>query len=188
MNLGKKLYKTSMVNVFRMIILAVVVFFFNNFYLETFANEKFRLESKFKFLDVINYHYRYPEEFITFFCIILLPALYYAFIRGICFCEKGFVYNGGVPFMNRSISFENIDTYKLLHPELAISVHTKNGDVFVVADNNIGRVIAILDQHNIKGNLASDEFAKVITNYQKFIYLILILITVAFLMKKAIVF
>lgn len=184
MELGKKLYRTSMLNVFRLIILAVVVFFFNNFYLETFTYEKFQLESKFKFVDVIQYHITYPEEFLTFFFIIVIPAIYYAFIRGIRFHERGLVYNGGVPFMNRGVLYDDVETYKLLHPDLAISIHTKKGDVFVVADNHIERVIAILDQHNIKGNLAADEFVHLIGNYRRFIYIMLSFTVIVFILKK----
>jgi hypothetical protein len=182
--MGKKLYKTSMLNVFRLIILGVVIFFFNNFYLETFTNPKFRLEAQFQILDVLEYHLKYPREFINFFCLIIIPAIYYAFIRGISFHEKGFIYNGGLPFMNRGVSFTEVAQYKLLHPELAISIHTKKGDVFVVADNNIGRVIAILDQHNIQGDFAPDEFVKLITNYRKFIFFMLGVIFLLFLLRK----
>jgi hypothetical protein len=182
--MGKKLYKTSMLYVFKLIILGVVIFFFNNFYLETFTNANFRAEAQFQIFDVLNYHYRYPQDFINFFCIIIVPAFYYAFIRGISFHEKGFIYNGGLPFMNRGVSYSEIATYKLLHPELAISIHTKKGDVFVVADNNIGRVIAILDQHNIQGDFAPDEFVTLITNYRKFVFFMLGIIFLLFILRK----
>ncbi len=58
--LGKKLYKTSMLNEFRLIIVGLVIFFFNDFYLDTFTYEKFQAGGKFKILDVIMYHYFYP--------------------------------------------------------------------------------------------------------------------------------
>lgn len=182
--MGKKLYKTSMLLVFKLIVFSVVVFFFNNFYLETFTNSKFDLESGRSILEVVNFHYRYPEDFIRFFLIIIVPAIYYAFFRGISFHEKGFIYNRGLPFMNRSVSFENVANYKLLHPQLALSIHCKNGDVFLVADNNIERVIAILDQQNIPGNLAPDEFVKMITSYRKFLIVIIIVSLTLFFLRK----
>jgi hypothetical protein len=184
MELGKKLYKTSMLNIFRLIILAIVVFFLNNFYLETFTNENFQLEARFKILDVISYHLQYPKAFITFFFTILVPAIYYAFIRGIRFHEHGFVFNRGVPFMGVGVPYSEIETYKLLHPDLAISIHTKSGEAFIVADNNIGRVIALLDQHNIRGNLASDEFVRLISNYRKFILGMVWFTVFVFLIRK----
>jgi hypothetical protein len=182
--LGKKLYKTSMLNIFRMAILAIVVFFFNDFYLDTFTYEKFQIEGRFKILDVINYHYRYPAEFITFFCLIIIPALYYAVIRGVRFYEKGFVFNRGLPFFNKAVSYGDVKTYKLLHPKKAISIHTQKGDVFVIADNNVERVIAILDQHNIQGDLAQDDYVKLITNYKKFMLMVIVFTVFIFVIKK----
>jgi len=182
--MGKKLYRTSMLFVFKLIVLMVVIFFFNNFYLETFTNPKFNVEGGRSVLDVINFHYRYPESFIRFFCIIIIPGLYYAFFRGISFHEKGFVYNRGLPFMNRSVNYESIKNYKLLHPNLALSIHCKNGDVFLVADNSIERVIAILDQQSIPGDLAPDEFVKMITSYRKFLLVVLGASFVLLILKK----
>ena len=182
--LGKKLYKTSMLNVFKLVILAVVVFFTNDFILDTYTYEKFQAIGRFKILDVLNYHYRYPNEFITFFLIVLVPAIYYAFIRGVRFCEKGFVFNRGLPFMNKEVLYTDVKDYKLLQPNHVITIHTQKGDVFVIADNNIERVIAILDQHNIKGDLARDDYSRLIMNAKKFIIVVLTFTLVVFLLKK----
>lgn len=182
--LGKKLYRTSMLNIFRMAILALVVFFFNDFYLDTFTYENFQLERRFKILDVINYHYRYPTEFITFFCLIIIPAVYYSFLRGVRLHEKGLVYNRGLPFFNKRVNYDDIKTYKLLHPKKAISIHTRSGEIFVIADNNVERVIAILDQQNIQGDLAQDEYVKLITNYKRFMMMVIFFAFSVFVMKK----
>jgi hypothetical protein len=53
-----------------------------------------------------------------------------------------------------------------------------------VADNNIERVIAILDQHNISGDLAQDEFVKLFANFKKFIFIVFAFTIVLFLVKK----
>jgi hypothetical protein len=182
--LGKKLYKTSMLNIFRLGILGIVIFFFNDFYLETFTYEKFQEGLQFNVLDVINYHLKYPHELITFFFLIISPAIYYGIIRGVRFHERGFVYNRGIPFMNKAILYENIKNYKLLHPRKAISIHSKNGDVFVIADNTVERVIAILDQHNIPGDLAQDDYVRLITNYKKFLMVVILFTLSIFLFKK----
>jgi hypothetical protein len=182
--LGKKLYKTSMLNLFRLAILSIVVFFFNDFYLETFTYEKFQLAARFKILDVLNYHFRYPHEFIVFFCLILIPAIYYGVIRGVRFYEKGFIYNRGLPFFNQAVQYSNLSTYKLLHPKKAISIHAKNGDVFVIADNNAERVIAILDQHNIQGDLAQDDYVRLITNYKRFMLMVIGFTVFIFVVKR----
>lgn len=186
--LGKKLYKTSMLNIFRLIILAIVVFFLNDFILNTYTYEKFQISGRFKIIDVIEYHYRYPREFITFFFLIIVPAFYYAFIRGIRFYDKGFVFNRGLPFMNKTVMYDEIKTYKLLHPKHVVTIHTGKKDVFLIADNSVERVIAILDQHNIQGDLAQDDYVNLITNFRKFIIVVLSFTVVVFLLIKLGVF
>lgn len=182
--LGKKLYKTTMLNIFRLAILAIVIFFLNDFYLDTYTYEKFRAEGQFQILDVIKYHYKYPAEFITFFFLIIVPAVYYSFIRGVRFFEKGFVFNRGLPFMNTTVMYNDIQTYKLLHPKHIVTIHTKKGHIYVIADNTVERVIAILDQHNIKGELGRDDYTKLITNFRKFVIVVLTFTLLVFLMKK----
>ncbi len=182
--LGKKLYKTSMLNFFRLGIVAIVIFFFNDFYLETFTYENFQADGRFKVLDVIDYHFRYPHEFIIFLCLILIPAIYYGLIRGVRFMEKGFVYNRGLPFFNHAVLYSDIKTYKLLHPKMAISIHSLKGDVFVIADNSVERVIAILDQHNIKGDLAQDDYVRLIGNFKKFFVMIFGFTIFIFVIKR----
>ena len=182
--LGKKLYRTSMVNVFRLVVFAIVLFFLNDFILDTYTYEKFQAVGRFKILDVIQYHLKYPYEFITFFCLIIIPAFYYSFVRGVRFCEKGFIFNRGLPFMNKSVLYTDIKIYKLLQPNHVVTIHTNNGDVYLVADNNIERVIAILDQHNIQGDLARDDYSKLIMNAKKFIIVVVSFTLVVFFMKK----
>ncbi len=182
--LGKKLYKTSMIGSFKLIILVVVIFFLNDFILDTYTYEKFQLLRRFKILDVLGYHYKYPYEFITFFLIIIVPAFYYAFIRGVSFYEKGFVYNRGLPFMNRTVLYTEVQTFKLLHPKLVVTIHTKKSDVYVIADKSVERIVAILDQHNIQGDLARDDYTNLIANFRKFIVIVLTFTLVVFMLKK----
>jgi len=182
--LGKKLYKTSMLNLFKLVVLLVFMFFLNDFYLDTFTHEKFQLEAKFKIIDVLNYHFRYPKEFLYFFFLILVPCTYYSLIRGIKFYEKGFVFNRGLPFLSTTILYSQIDSYKILHPKYALSLTTKSGEIFIVADNSMERVLAIIDQQNIKGNLAGDEYVKMITNYRKFIFVVMTFTILLFILKK----
>lgn len=182
--MGKRLYKTSMLNIFKLVVALIVVFFFNDLYLDTFTHENFQREARFKIFDVLNYHYRYPGEFITFFFLIIIPGTYYAYIRGVRFHEKGFIFNRGLPFLNRKFAYDEVKSYKLLHPKFAISVSTKSGDVFVIADDNMERVIAILDQQNIPGELSRDEYTRLIANYRKFIFVVIGFTAFLFLLKK----
>jgi hypothetical protein len=186
--LGKRLYKTRMLNIFCLAIFAMVVIFINNFILETYTYEKFQADGRFKIVDVIQYHYRYPLEFVSFFFLVLAPAFYYTLIRGIRFHEKGFVFNRGIPFMNKVVPYSEVKTYKLLHPKHIVSIHTVKGDVFLVADNNVDRVIAILDQQNIQGDFGRDDYINLITNFKKFALVIIVFTFVVFLLKKMGVF
>lgn len=181
---AKKIYKTSMLTSFKLLILAVTLFFFYDFYLETYSYEKFFKEAAYGPLAVLKFHYRYPAEFISFFFLVIAPAVYYSMIRGVKFCEKGFFYNRGIPFLNKFVAYEEVKSYKLLHPNVAITITTHKGDLYVVADNNIERVIAILDQHNISGDLAQDEFVKLFANFKKFIFIVFAFTIVLFLVKK----
>ena len=181
---AKKLYKTSMLMGFRVLILAITLFFFYDFYLETYSYEKFFAEGKYGPLAVLKFHYRYPAEFISFFFLVIVPAVYYSLIRGVKFCGKGFYYNRGLPFLNKFVPYEDVKGFKLLHPKLAITINTHKGDLFVVADNNVERVIAILDQHNIPGNLTQDEYVKFFTNFKRFVYFVFAFTIFVFLVKK----
>ena len=109
---GKKLYKTSMLNFFRLIVLAIVVFFFNDYYLETISDDRFFKmvhvgSTGRRILDFFEFNIKYPADFISFFCIVLVPAFYFSFIRGVRFHEKGFVFNRGIPFFNQFISSQH---------------------------------------------------------------------------------
>jgi len=186
--LGKKLYKTSMINVLKLIILVIVLIFLNDFILDTYTYEKFQADGRFKIIDVIQYHYKYPHEFIIFFFLFLAPAFYYSLIRGTRFFERGFIFNKGFPFLGKEVLYTEIKTYKLLHPNLLLSIHTKNGEIYLIADNSVERVIAILDQHNIQGDLARDDYANLITNFKKFILVVLSFTVLIFTLKKLGVF
>jgi hypothetical protein len=189
--LGKKLYKTSMLNLFRTGVLAVVLFFLNDFYLETITAPKFQemlieLSNKSfisRILTFFRYHYAYPRDLISFVGTIIVPALYYSFIRGVRFHEKGFAFNRGIPFLNHTIRYEDVKRYKLFHPKYAISMHLQNGDSFVIADNEVERVIAILDQQNIAGDLG-DDYAKLFTNFKRVVIFVICFTVLLFLIRK----
>lgn len=180
-----------MLNLFRLMVLAVVIFFFNDFYLETITSPKFQemlieLPNKSFFSRVLTffrYHYTYPRDLFSFLGTIIVPAVYYAFIRGVRFHEKAFVFNRGIPFLNHTIKYEDVKRYKLFHPKYAISLHLHNGDSFVIADNSVERVIAILDQHNIAGDLG-DEYAKIFTNFKRVVIFVLSFTVLLFLIRK----
>ncbi len=188
--LGKKLYKTSMLWAFKFVVLALVLFFLNDFYLDTITDDRFAKmvteggSRGRRFLDFFEFILKYPGDAISFGLMILLPAIYFAFIRGVRFFEKAVVVNRGIPFFNQTIPYDQVKTFKLLHPKLAISMHTKSGDAFVIADEHVERAIAILDQHNIQGDLGQSDLMKIFANYKKFVVFIASFVILLFLVRK----
>lgn len=188
--LGKRLYKTSMLNIFRLMVFGVVLFFVNDFYLETITNSTYQQMALpgapflARFANFWNYVYKYPTDFVNLVVIVVIPAIYFAFIRGVRFHEKAFVFNKGVPFVDTRVEYQDVKSYKLLHPKQAIWLTTKGGDSFIIADNNVERVIAILDQHNVTGDLAVDQYVKIVSNYKRFIMFLVVAFFIIFAIRK----
>ncbi len=183
-NRGKRIYRTSMLGVFRLVLLALILFFFNDFYLSTFQEPKFLAQGNLDFWAVCRFHWRYPTEFFSLAGLVLVPAFYYAFIRGVRFFEKGYLFNRGLPFFNTWVPYEDVKQYKLLLPNAILAVFTKSGDIHMVADGDIERVIALLDQHGVPGNLAQDEYVRLIKNMRKFVFVVLAFTALLYVVKK----
>ena len=180
---GKKLYKTSMLPLFRWFLTLLLVLFFHDFYLETFTDPHFIIQGKLGFLDVWIYHYHYPFELITFASFILPPYLYYSFLRGISFYENGILYNKGLPFYNQFIPYSEIQSFKILHPQHILILYTQN-EMWVVLNSNLDRILAIVDQQNIKGDFSHHELQNLIKHLKKFLRIIFVFVVVIYLVKK----
>ena len=181
---GKKIYKTTMLHVFRLFVTGPALFFLYSFYLETFKDERFLSYGATGFKAAVSYHLKYPYEFISFLIIIFVPYLYYCFIRGSVFYEKGFTFNKGMPFLNIYIPYVAVTKYKLLHPETIMAISTHRNETFLIADNNLPRIIAILDQQNIQGDLASKEYVTLLQNMFKFFIIVFGFTILLLVLKK----
>ena len=108
--LGKKVYKTSMLWAFKFIVIALVLFFMNDFYLDTITDDRFaEMISKSgssgkRFWDFVTFTMKYPGDLISFILMILVPAVYFAFIRGVRFHEKAMVF---IQILNVGKAFGN---------------------------------------------------------------------------------
>lgn len=152
--IGKKLYKSSALIQFKITFLVIALWVFVNLYFKTYSDPDFIDAGGGDLLDVISFHYQYPVQFIGYLVGTLTPAIYYAFIRGIVFFEEGVVINRGIPFLNHCIQYSNIDSFKIIHQKYLMSLKRKDLDeelLFTVRE--IDRVVAIFDQHGIKGDL-----------------------------------
>lgn len=141
---------------------------FVNLYLQTYIDPDFLDSYQHNFMGVIKFHLFYPEQLISLILSTLIPTIYYAFIRGISFYEYGVVANRGLPFMNHTVLYSDIESYKIMHHKYLMSVSRKSMDdelLFTIED--IDRAVAILDQHNIQGDLSNAEFHGSMTTSKK---------------------
>jgi hypothetical protein len=166
--IGKKLYRSTALPQFKVVFILIALWVFINLYFKTFSDPDFISRGGLELKDIIDFHSLYPVQFIGFVIGTLIPALYYAFFRGIVFFEDGVVINRGLPFFNHCIKYSNIESFKVIHPKYLMSLKRKDIDeelLFTIRD--IDRVIAILDQHNIKGDLGTSDLAQSITISKK---------------------
>ncbi|MCE3013629.1 MAG: hypothetical protein LW878_11250 [Proteobacteria bacterium] len=167
---GKKIYRTSMLFPAKWFLFALFLFFYHDLYLATFGELKFLEAQDFSVLGVIRFHLKYPVEFITLTSLVLPSFLYYAFFRGVVFFEQGILYNKGIPFLNVWVPYSDCASYRLVSPKALIALTTKSGEVFLIGSNNMSRVIAALDQHEVKGELGTSEYIKLARNLKIFFY------------------
>ena len=167
---GKKLYKSGALKQFVWVYLSIALLLLINLTFATLFDPIFEKSFQANFSDIVSFHVRYPEDFITYLITILIPVVYFSFIRGINFYEEGLTINRGLPFFNRSVPYKEIEEYKVVHPKFLMSVKRKDIDEeFYFTIKDVDRVVAIFDQHNIKGQLGNEEFQKRMTVNKKLI-------------------
>jgi len=160
-DLGKKLYKSTALKQFKAVYLGIAIFLLGNLLLQTLGDPTFKAEFEQTFSGVVAFHLRYPEDFFLYLVTIFIPSIYYSFIRGIVFCENGLIINRGFPFFNRSVLYQNICAYRVIHRKYLMGVKRSDIDEeFVFTIRDIDRVIAIFDQHNIEGELGKESLKK----------------------------
>lgn len=138
---------------------------FLNLWFQTLKNSHFKELGYSTIQDVFLYHWLYPEELILYLITVLIPTIYYGFIRGVRFFEKGIIFNRGLPFFNTTVLYKDIKNYEVVNPKYLISIKVKvTEDEHMFSLSKVDRVVAILDQSGIQGDLgtghASDHVAK----------------------------
>jgi hypothetical protein len=167
---GKRLYKSSALKQFMWIYISIALLLLLNLTLQTMSDPLFVKSFKNTFSDVVSFHVKYPQDFLTYILTIFIPAIYYSFIRGIVFYEQGMRINRGFPFFNRSLAYKDIEQYKVIHPKFLMGVKRKDiGEEFIFTVKDVDRVIAIFDQHNIKGELGDEAFKKTLSVNKKLV-------------------
>ena len=175
-DLGRKLYKSTALKPFKLLYLNIALLLLVNLVFQTLGDPYFVGHYESNLLGVAKFHLRFPEDLVIYCLTILFPAIYYSFIRGIVFCENGMIINRGLPFFNRNVLYKNISQYKIIHPKYLMGVRRSDiGEEFVFTIRDIDRVVAILDQHNIPGDLGKETLEKTMTVNKK-----LVIIFIAF--------
>ncbi|MBC74950.1 MAG: hypothetical protein CME64_02955 [Halobacteriovoraceae bacterium] len=183
-SLGKRLYKSTALKEFKVLYMGIAGILLTNLVLQTYSNPLFTEKFQKTFSGVVDFHIKYPEDFLVYCFTILFPAIYYSFIRGIVFYEKGMTINRGFPFFNRSFLYSNISKYKIIHPKYLMGVKRSDIDEeFVFTIRNIDRVVAILDQQNIPGNLGKEKLEKAMTVNKKLVVFFVLFGTVLFVVQ-----
>ena len=173
--IGKKLYRTAALTQFKIAFILIAVWVLVNLYFKTYSDPDFIALKDLSLIGVIKFHYRYPVQIIGYLLGTLLPAIYYAFIRGIYFFEDGLVINRGLPFLNHCVKYKDIASFKIVHAKYLMSLRRKDVDedlLFTIQD--INRAVAIFDQHGIQGDLKSQFDEKNISSNKKTIIYFLI--------------
>lgn len=155
-DIGKKLYRSTALKHFKVAFILIGLWILINLYYKTFSDPDFLALGDLTFNGVLKFHAQFPVQIIGYFLGTFLPALYYAFIRGIVFFEDGIVINRGLPFLNHCVKYKDIESFKIVHAKYLMSLKRKDVDeelLFTICD--IDRAVAIFDQHGIQGDLKS---------------------------------
>ena len=159
--LGKKIYRSSSILTVKIIAVLIFSILFLNLNFQTLTSAEFNqfiseqnIEKVGKISQVLKFHWVYPDEYLFFFITVFLPAIYYGFVRGVSFHERGVLINKGLPFFNSVVLYDQILHYEIIHPKFFLAIRQKDtGDDILFTVNDVDRVLAILDQNNISGDL-----------------------------------
>lgn len=178
--LGKKVYKTKSTRTIKLLAVVSIVFLLTNLYLQTFYDPTFIKNYGEGFNDILKFHLKYPYDFLSYIFFILLPSIYYGFIRGNTFYENGVVLNRGLPWYNKTISYRKIENFEVIHATLMVAIKIKDCDkkyIFGVSD--VDRVLSIFDKNSVAGNLEDQDTIKLSINSVIMIFFLLMGFSVA---------
>ena len=148
--IGKKLYRSTSLKHFKIAFISIAIWVFINLYFKTYSDPDFLEIGDITAKGVVNFHFIYPVQFIGYILGTLLPAIYYAFFRGIIFFEDGMVINRGLPFLNHCLKYKDIESFRIIHARYLMSLKRKDvSEELLFTIRDIDRVIAIFDQHGI---------------------------------------
>jgi hypothetical protein len=142
-NLGKHYQKITAPMGAKIFLILIMIAGFVNFYGAKINHSHFTDLN----ISFLTYIFRYPSDFFSYLAFIVMPALYYGFIRGLNFYEKGMIINRGLPFFNRILFYENIEQFRVVNEKYLLAIKLKaTGDEILFTVSRMDRTLAILDQ------------------------------------------
>lgn len=177
---GKKVYKTKSTKVIKALALTSITFLIVNLYFQTFNDPVFAKSYDGSFNDVVKFHLKYPYDILSYFFFILLPSIYYGFIRGNIFYQNVVVLNRGLPWYKRVISYDKIASFEIIHASLMVAIKLKDsGKKYIFGVSDVDRVISIFDKNNVPGDLEDQDTIKLSVNSMIMIFFLLMGFAVA---------
>lgn len=162
---GKKVYKTKSTSTVKLLAIVSITVLIINLYFQTFNDPVFFAKYNGSFKDVLTFHSKYPYDILSYLFFILLPSVYYGFIRRNTFYENVVVLNRGFPWYNKIIPYRQIENYEIIHGKLMVAIKLKESNkqyVFGVSD--VDRVLSIFDKNSVAGDLKDQETIKLTIN------------------------
>lgn len=177
---GKKVYKTKSTSTIKSLAVLSIVVLIINLYYQTFNDPIFMTKYNGSFEDVMKFHLRYPYDILSYLFFILLPSIYYGFIRGNTFYENVVVLNRGFPWYNVIIPYEKIETFEIIHGKLMVAIKLKESkQKYVFGVSDVDRVISLFDKNSVSGDLEDQDTIKLTINSIIMIFFIVMGFSVA---------
>lgn len=177
---GNKIYKSKSTKIIKALAIISSVFLLLNLYFQTFHDPLFSKQYSGTFVDVLKFHLKYPYDLLSYIFFILLPSLYYCFIRGNTFYENVVVINRGFPFYNRAIDYNEIQNFEIIHARLMVAIKLKKSSTkYVFGVSDVDRVLSIFDKNSVPGDLEDQHTIKLTINSMVMIFIMLMALSVA---------
>lgn len=175
-----KIYKSTAPMAIKFAVLIGILISFLSLYISTIFDKKFVAISYEKNISAWEFLLKYPHDVLAVFAFLIIPGIYYGFIRGITFFEHGIVINRGLPFFNHSLKYDQLSSYSIVHPSYLLSLKRNDTqDEILFTVRRMDRAIAILDQHLVREEASNENKPTINANF-KFILIIVIFSMVVF--------
>ncbi len=177
---GSKIYKSKSTRIIKVLAVISTIFLLLNLYYQTLSDPVFSNQFSGSFMDVLRFHLKYPYDLLSYTFFILIPSIYYSFIRGNTFYQNVVVINLGLPFYNREVKYSDIENYEIIHARLMVAIKLKeNSKKYIFGVSDVDRVLSIFDKNSVRGDLEDQHTIKLTINSMVIIFIMITAFSVA---------